>query len=1104
MIFLKLWFAVCFLFFLSSIHQLVNDARSVKFLYRENDEHSKQSWDFSFCVGLDDMVLENFTKPSKEEYNFTVKELLEVGCLHHFSDEICRKSIFLNRSYLFNYHTCFAFDVDQFNVLVQNSSSVNSFRLFAYFLEQSEIFFFFNIDLFFEKSKPFLLNLIIKEVHLLGKGYQTDCSTYSNEKSKLETVELVYSQPSCFYECFKSRTSRSLSYFYSTKDIKPLIVNQIDLSRSREIYWKISDRHLNKTTEAECTKLCEKISCRLIIYSLDISNSNQETFNITFRLEFSEGVPFFSNFSFVFDFLSLIALFFNISLFVTVPDFAFRLIRKLFFVYLKTYRRYLPVAYLRRIYWTLKISIFSLCLSLLISFSAYRSVQYALANYEVLKSSSFPTEVSPFYLVVCVPVQMFVNNRADLNLQLENDLLRTKSFAELENLTNFDLFRKGIERIYVKYATVRTNINYSINEDKVLFRNYKFGQKGNFLTRCYEITLDMKKIDTRRYEMLFSLSKLRLKAKFHWFVVIPLVSNRQLSLQSEGLFLKQDFVKITFIRKSDCLDYEKSNLNCSSRSTCTDQCILERFRETHLNLTTFTVVEKGEINQTDLNKIYFNNTIDEQIQMECRSKSIDKSCLTEYFQIKNSKAVDLKDKRFVMDLYYSEIIVNEVPFLTLGDLLLNNFLNFLSIFFGFNMAKLFALLFSLLKKFKLVKFPKLYKWFKCLVCLLGFIFHCYVLFYNALYGDLIYIEEFSMFKEIPIPNLIFCFEFDEEKIDSNQKLTYAYLDELTKDINFNFFRNLSFLDENYEYISVDQDELIKGNESTGKLEGLDRFYLINLKCFQFRFRPIKNSRYLYLMKDLLFAKINFDKDAILKCPIYQKSNTSFEFYFINKKANTHELNGIDKLTIELYNRNDSKQLSSIASKLVVFKQQDIFSYVKQPLSLLFETVNLNDTTDYVDELIRSLQKFNLKTRYIPMFGDSDKLEIDDLLADQYYLQFQNVTDFSSPRVIEFDRKIFFSNFIEEQADLDDYDLYFYLSCVYTLTTVTNRDSPSKVVIQVLNCLSFWFNFCVLDIYLYILKFFELFLKLYKLLLVLRSKLKASCDSIVLHQLLNRT
>ena len=1099
MIFLKLWFAVCFLFFLSSIHQLVNDARSVKFLYRENDEHSKQSWDFSFCIALDDSVLGNFTRSSKNEYNFTVKDLLEFGCLHHFSDESCRDLIFLNRSYLFNYHICFAFDINQFDVLIQNSSSVDFIKLFTYFLEQSEIFFCFNIDLTVKKNKPFLLNLIVKEVRLLGKGYQTDCVTYSNENTKLQTVELVYSQPSCLYECFKSKSSRSLSYYYSTKDTEALIVDQYDLERSREIYWKISDRHLNETTEAECTKLCEKNSCRFGMHSLDISRSNQETFKISVKYVTSEGVPFVSNFTLIFDSLSLIALFFNISLFVTAPAFAFRLVRKLFFVYLKIYRRYLPVAYLRRIYWTLKISTFSLGLSLLVSFSAYRSVEYAKRNYEVLKSGSFPTEISPFYLVVCVPVQMFENNSTKLNKNTEYELLATKSFAELEDLTKFDKFREGIERIYVKYATIRKDVNYSINEDKVLFRNYEYGEKRNFLTRCYEVTFDTNKIETRRYEMLFSLSKLRLKAKFHWFVVIPLVRNEQLSLESQGLFLKQDIFKLSLRRKSNCLDYEKLNMNCSFRRTCIDQCILENFMEKHSGLTTFTVIEKDAINETNLNKIYFNNTPDEEIEEKCRRKFEKVNCFTEYFQIRNSKPVDLKNERFVMDLYYSEFIVDDVPFLTLRNLLLNNFLNFLSIFFGFNMGKLFALL----KNLKLAKFPKLYKWFKCLICLIGFIFHCYILVDNALNGDLIYMEEFSKFKVIPIPNLIFCFEFDEEKIDPNQKFTYAYLDELTKDLSFSFFRNLSFLDENYEYDSIDQYQLTKKRDLIKKLEGIDRFYLLNLKCFQFRFRPIQNDRYLYLMKDFIFAKIQFDKDAIFKYHTYRKSNTSFEFYFMNKKANTHELNGIDKLIIEFNGRNDSKQLTSIGTSLVVFKQQDIFTSVKQPLSLLFKTVNLNDTTDYVFEIMRGLRKHNFKTRRLVMFKDSDKLEIDDLLADQYYFQFKNVTDFNSPRVNDFEREFYFSNFVNGTTNLDDYDLYFYLSPVYTTTTLTNRENHSKIVINVLNCLSFWFNFCVLDIHLYIQKFFGIFLKLYQLLLVLRSKLKASCDSIVLHQFLNR-
>ena len=134
-----------------------------------------------------------------------------------------------------------------------------------------------------------------------------------------------------------------------------------------------------------------------------------------------------------------------------------------------------------------------------------------------------------------------------------------------------------------------------------------------------------------------------------------------------------------------------------------------------------------------------------------------------------------------------------------------------------------------------------------------------------------------------------------------------------------------------------------------------------------------------------------------------------------------------------------------------------------------------------------------------MFRDSDQLEIDDQLADQYYLQVKNLSDFGSPRVINFEREFYFSTFVEEETNLDDYDLYFYLDPAYVTTTMTNRENHSKVVINTLNCLSFWFNFCVLDTHMYVQKFFGLFLKLYERLLVFKGKLSSCCE---LNQFLN--
>ena len=112
-----------------------------------------------------------------------------------------------------------------------------------------------------------------------------------------------------------------------------------------------------------------------------------------------------------------------------------------------------------------------------------------------------------------------------------------------------------------------------------------------------------------------------------------------------------------------------------------------------------------------------------------------------------------------------------------------------------------------------------------------------------------------------------------------------------------------------------------------------------------------------------------------------------------------------------------------------------------------------------------------------------------MLFDQYLYQIKNVTDFSSPRVLDFEREIYFVSVAEEHTNqLEGEDMRFYLNPFFTITKRTNRENHTKVIINVLNCLNFWFNFCVFNLYSYLQKFFGLSLKLYGLLRTLKSKL----------------
>ena len=410
-----------------------------------------------------------------------------------------------------------------------------------------------------------------------------------------------------------------------------------------------------------------------------------------------------------------------------------------------------------------------------------------------------------------------------------------------------------------------------------------------------------------------------------------------------------------------------------------DRCVLEKFTEKHSNLTIFSVVEKSKINRTSLAQIYFNRTFDKEILEECHKIFTKRSCDVKFFSIED-KPVNLKNKTFSMYLYYPDHVIHENPHLTLHDLLLNNLLNYLSIFFGLNVSKLFTLLFELLKKLKLLRSPRLCKYFKISICLLGFAFHGYILLDNAMNGDLVQLETISRFSKMEMPNLIFCFEYDEEKIDPNRKLTYAYLDELTKDLNFSFFRRLTYLDEDYKMQEFRGEENVSLNSYQQNHQQLLLcwFYFLNLKCLEFKFKPIENNRFVYLLNRMQIAKIQFNKQVISK---YYNFKDSFDFYFSNKNTTSLELNGINKLTMQVNDTGDSKQLFSIVSNLVVFRQKDLFTFVKEPLSLLLKTVNLNDTTEYIEALKSGFSRLSLKTKKVPLFFRKENMDQTNLEID---------------------------------------------------------------------------------------------------------------------------
>ena len=511
---------------------------------------------------------------------------------------------------------------------------------------------------------------------------------------------------------------------------------------------------------------------------------------------------------------------------------------------------------------------------------------------------------------------------------------------------------------------------------------------------------------------------------------------------------------------------------------CIDSCALQKHLEQHHFLPAQEIV-------ADIEQIRFNETRFENVKFErellklCEKEFVREICKTENFSISQGQSLNRINQTFEMPMYFAEFMFFENPEMTLQELLLNNLLSLQAILVGLNIEKILVWLFNALKKCGILGSSKFYSLFKFIVCLLGFSFHFYYLISCALNEDLILLEDFTNLRPVYLPNLIFCFEH-KAQIDENRMLTSAYLEELTKNLNASFFEKILLLNETFEEEFFDPFD-----QTTTRRAEISWFYFLErLKCAEFEFEDIKNENYMSRLGEMLFVKIKFNKEALLS---YYGSRF-FELYFINKQADTEEINGIDRL--EFAYEQGSKRSIILRQVLHVFKYEDRFSFLRNSrnfLSLFYETVNLNDTTSYIRRISEGFSRLRLNTRTLPLELDSSFV-IEDQLFDQYIQQIENETDYSAPRVINFEREIYFTSFVGKRTHLDDYDMKFHLVPLVARTKLTNRESYSSMVINILNTLNIWTNFCVLDIYLYIQTVFRLLYRFYLLLIQLDIKL----------------
>ena len=207
--------------------------------------------------------------------------------------------------------------------------------------------------------------------------------------------------------------------------------------------------------------------------------------------------------------------------------------------------------------------------------------------------------------------------------------------------------------------------------------------------------------------------------------------------------------------------------------------------------------------------------------------------------------------------------------------------------------------------------------------------------------------------------------------------------------------------------------------------------------------------------------------------------------FFTKISNTTHFGRIKLLKFKKFDVDFEKRIYVSDQEMIELTKNDKFNFIKSP-SLLFNEVKNLDKSLMFD----FKQIFNLTNTYLP--SENGNSEINNDLFKQYYKQ-ESVKSSSFSNVqklfIMIDNELFYLNVTKP-------DFIFKLNFIKNKILLTNEDNLTKLILNLLNVLSLWFNLCILDLHAYV--HYAYFKTLFVLIAIYRLLIKIE---ISLHKLI---
>ena len=653
-------------------------------------------------------------------------------------------------------------------------------------------------------------------------------------------------------------------------------------------------------------------------------------------------------------------------------------------------------------------------------------------------------------LVLCVPVIHALNrfNDTENPTDLLSDQVKQMNFSELESKTD-DAFAETINEIYLETLGRRSEVSYRL-VDKVMFTN-----RESF-TRCFQVLVDL---NEPRYRSFLQASKLKITMKHYNYSLYLLPEGQTFHSSSQQHHnLNKYEKKISSRRHELCRDYpaeqREGRLKCVSLENCVDQCAQVESIKQGRNISAYNLIDK-QLFTADQWSSRFPDFSDEaqqeydQMKTKCRNDLIqdcdeilfkelytrlDNDFVSDEIELKISYTIETtqydapSDLAVIFDLLTVEGIFN----LNAHHLLITVVLYFKTKFH--------------LKSRNVLLLPI------HLLCAAGFTLHIWTLFDQVRNDGLLETKHIKQVNTKRIPEMLFCFDFDQALIDQNVELTGNYLEEITRNMTIeSLFSTIAYLNPENDWKLLNES-----NFRTDERVSIDTLYYFGMKCFRIALNVQYEFRQFYFDVDLEFEgyyqvlKVYFNESAV---------RGVYKIVLFTKTPDKLYLSEPIPVGIIAGYNNDKNYLRQNSNEV---KNEDKFFFLRadsyRSLSSLFPE---RDVHGYLANLkAKFKRRHNATTIELPLEREEFGLKINDTLFREFYEETQRPKDQQLPTDFIYSRQVFDNSFSEV---LQNY-LGFSIQFDEETLEFRNKNNVAKFVLQLCNAFGLWLSLKIFSLF----------------------------------------